>query len=160
MFQGETQTTETRNQKVSGLHPTIQRHLGKTKSTPQQTSEFLTTHHTFQHNTSDPKTDQKGKQLSEESQSSSQPVDNTTGPTIVTDDTRVTAAHSSSDPTSTLLSLFSHHSNKTPKKSETGAAKEAPSSQLLSPKYLPPLPPDNTATISQGRQERLQNKRR
>lgn len=44
--------------------------------------------------------------------------------------------------------------------SESSNNKTMESSRPPSPKYLPPKPPDNPHTISQGRQERLQSKKR
>uniref|UniRef100_A0A0P4W7X7 YEATS domain-containing protein n=1 Tax=Scylla olivacea TaxID=85551 RepID=A0A0P4W7X7_SCYOL len=155
----ETQGNEAKDRKLSGLHPAIRRHLGEAQEPCWKTAECLTRKHTSQHKSPDPITDKKGKELYKESESNSQPVDHTKTPTTLTANTTITATDSSSE--SNALPLpFSHCSDEISDKSQTYAAKEANRSRPPSPKHLLPLPPDNTATISQGRQQQLQNKRR
>ncbi|MPC32365.1 YEATS domain-containing protein 2 [Portunus trituberculatus] len=150
----ETQESKSRDRKLSGLHPTIRRHLNEAQEPPQKTAECLTTKHVSQHNTLDPTTEKKGKEPCKESQSSSQPVDHTKATTTYKANTE------SSSESNTPPLLFSQCSDETSEMSQTYTAKEANSSRPPSPKHLLPLPPDNTATIAQGRQQQLQKKRR
>lgn len=147
LLQGNTQKGEGKGSRLPGLHPAIQKLLGEAPTAPLPTAEALSIDpYTSEHKTQSPTTDQVGeKSLSYQTQSTS------------TADNKATAGHhfleSTTPPSASQASDVS-------KISQVDQDEISQSPRLPSPKHLPPRPPDNPATIPQGRQRRSQSKRR